>query len=127
MELNENKTALIADDNAGVRMLFSRVLKSINIEIVAEAANGNEAIDMYFETNPTVMLLDIMMPGKSGTEVLKEIMQDDPDACILMMSSINDEEVAEKCFDLGAEGYLQKNASLNDIRQTILAVTEQKL
>ena len=122
MEAVDRKTALIADDNKMIRMLFTKVLSSLGIEVIGEASDGEEAIEMYFNTTPTLLLLDILMPGKRGTDVLLEIKESFPEARVIMISSINDEEIAEKCFDLGAEGYLQKSASISDIKQMISAV-----
>jgi two-component system chemotaxis response regulator CheY len=123
----DNVTVLIADDNMAVRSMLRKVMSSMGIEVVGEATDGFEAIELFYETNPTLVLLDILMPEKRGTEVLSEIMQNDNDAVVLMLSSINDEEVAEKCFNLGAKGYIQKNASLRDIKSMISDALREKM
>ncbi len=100
---------LIADDHAVVRVGLASVLAlEPDIEIVGEAASGEEAVRQYRTLKPDVALLDVRMPGRDGIAALREICAEFPEACVVMLSTLElDHEVAQAAA-AGARGYVNK-------------------
>ncbi|MBF0117370.1 MAG: response regulator transcription factor [Desulfobacterales bacterium] len=110
---------LIADDEIHIRMMLKMAMISMGTEVVGEAKNGAEAIELFKKAKPDIMLLDVNMPIKTGDEVLKAIKSEFPDACIIMMTSVADSETVENCINLGAATYILKDTPLNEMKQMI--------
>ena len=110
---------LLADDEIHLRMLMKKVMTSMNCEIVGEAKNGMEAVELYKKEKPDLLLLDINMPVKTGEEALKEIVEEFPDAFIIMLTSFADMESVENCLNLGASNYIRKDTPLDEIKKII--------
>lgn len=111
---------LIADDHAivrrGLRMLISG---ESDMEIIGEAANGLEAVELYRQLQPDIILLDLVMPGQSGLEALTQIRAEFPQACVLVLSTFGDNERVFAAIRGGASGYLLKDASPEQLLQAI--------
>lgn len=99
---------MIVDDALFMRRLYHNMLEKDDISIVAEAANGYEAIALYQETRPDVVLMDITMPGMPGIEALEEIMRIDPEARVIMSSAMGQEAFVRESVKKGARGFLVK-------------------
>lgn len=99
---------MIVDDALFMRKLYHNMLEKDDISIVAEAANGYEAIALYQETRPDVVLMDITMPGMPGIEALEEIMRIDPEARVIMSSAMGQEAFVRESVKKGAKGFLVK-------------------
>jgi len=110
---------MIADDEAHVRKLIKNVLISMNCEVVAEAANGRDAVEMFKTFKPNILLLDINMPLKSGKEALGEILKRYSNAFIIMMTSLSDKETIEDCIKLGASGFIRKDIEIDEMKEII--------
>ncbi len=110
---------LLADDETHLRMLMKTVMTSMNCEIVGEAKNGAEAVELYKKEKPDILLLDINMPVKTGEEALKEIIEEFPDAFVIMLTSLADMESVENCLNLGASNYIRKDTPLDEIKKII--------
>jgi two-component system chemotaxis response regulator CheY len=110
---------LIAEDESHSRLLLKALLTSMNCEVVGEATTGVEAIALFKQLKPHLLLLDINMPSKTGDEVLKEIMAEYPKAFVIIMTSVADLETIERCIELGAANYIRKDTPIEEIRQTI--------
>ncbi|MFP5212296.1 MAG: response regulator transcription factor [Acidobacteriota bacterium] len=110
---------LIADDEAHCRMLMKAVIASMNCEVVAEAKTGVEALDFYKKFKPHMTLLDINMPIMTGDEVLAEILTLNPDAFVIMLTSVADMETVDTCISLGAANYIRKDTSIEEIKALI--------
>ena len=101
---------VIADDHAVVRMGLRFVLKiNPDIEVVAEAADGDEAMKAVREHNPDILLLDIRMPGRDGLSALDEILAAFPKLKVLMLSTSDAEEDIFRSIEAGARGYVVKD------------------
>ena len=111
--------ALIADDEDHVRRLLKSIVQKMNCEIVGEARNGQEALDLFRKEKPDLLLLDINMPFKTGDEVMEVIMEEFPNSFVIMLSSIADAESVEKCLELGAVNYLRKDTPLAQMKKII--------
>ena len=115
---------LICDDNDAMRMLLGLVVgTSSKLEVVGEASNGNDAVVEATRLQPTVILLDLAMPVRSGLDALPELRQVAPDARVIVYSGFAGGIVAEDVLALGAAGYLEKGAHPD----TIVATIEQTL
>jgi DNA-binding NarL/FixJ family response regulator len=101
-------TVLIADDHPMVREGVAGLLTRHQISVVGLAANGRQALEMYMELRPEVMLLDLRLPDQSGFEVLRAVLKTDPEARILILTSTQGDASIYKAIQLGARGYLLK-------------------
>jgi DNA-binding NarL/FixJ family response regulator len=114
---------LIVDDHAVVRTGLRRVLDAeADIETVAEAPDAERAIFEAIESKPDVVLLDVMMPGRSGIEVLPALLQAVPGARVLILSMQDDPRYVREAFDAGASGYVLKEAADTEVVGAVRAV-----
>jgi NarL family two-component system response regulator LiaR len=114
---------LIADDHAVVREgLRALIDTEPGMEVVGEAADGDEAVQKARSLQPDVILLDLVMPRKGGIEAIGEIKQDDPDARILVLTSFAEDEKVFSAVKSGALGYLLKDASPQELLHAIREV-----
>ena len=108
----ENIRILIADDHAIVREgLRTLINAKPGLELVGEAADGEEAILKAAALEPDVILLDMIMPRKDGLEAIKEIKTNNPQARILVLTSFSDDDKVFAAIKAGALGYLLKDSS----------------
>jgi two-component system, NarL family, response regulator LiaR len=118
--MNERIRVLIADDHHVVRGGIRALLETeTNIDVIDEAADGVETVLKTRSLNPDVILMDLMMPRKSGIEAIEEIKQEDPDARILVLTSYSDDEKVFAAIKAGALGYLLKETSTKELLQAI--------
>jgi two-component system, NarL family, response regulator NreC len=116
---------LIVDDHAVVRTGLRRILDAeADIETVGEAADAERAVFEAIETRPDVVLLDVMMPGKSGIEGLPALLEAVPDAKVLVLSMQDDPQYVRQAFDAGARGYVLKEAADTEVVRAVRAVGE---
>ena len=115
---------LLADDHALVRAGIRVLVEEIEgIEVVAEAGDGREALQMIRTHAPDVVLLDIAMPLMNGFEVLDQATHDFPDLRVIVLTVNETEEYALYAFRHGARGYLPKTAASAELALAIRAVT----
>ena len=93
-----------------------------NVEVVAQAANGYEALNLIKESRPTLVITDIAMPILNGMEVLTRITKEYPGIRVLMLSMYTDEEHVRHALQLGAAGFLAKDSTLAELAIAIEAV-----
>ena len=114
---------LVVDDHAVVRSGLRRVLDAEpDIETVGEAATAERAVFEALETKPEVVLMDVVMPGKSGIEGLPALLQALPDVKVLMLSMQDDPRYVREAFEAGASGYVLKEAVDTDVVDAVRAV-----
>lgn len=104
----QEKRALIVDDDSFIRSLFSASLDS-QLKII-EVADGEDVLDAYMEHLPDIVLLDLHLPGKTGFEVLEELIGQDRDAYVIIVSADSVQENVLKAKQAGARGFLTKPA-----------------
>ncbi|GAB3925230.1 response regulator transcription factor [Larkinella terrae] len=115
---------LVADDHSVVRKGIRTLLEDeTDIEIVGEAPDGDEAIDLIPVVKPDVLFLDITMPKMSGIEALQIINQQYPKIRILMFSMHNNKDYILKSVKYGAAGYLQKDTDREEILRAVRAIS----
>ena len=114
---------LIVDDHTLFRQGLRKVLEEFDdVEVIAEASNGKEAIGRVDETSPDVVLMDIKMPHMDGVEAIGLIRQRHPDLPIIAVSMHEDAEYVMKAVNAGASGYVQKNICADRLLETIRQV-----
>ncbi|MGD1823663.1 MAG: response regulator transcription factor [Pleomorphochaeta sp.] len=120
--MNKIKT-IIADDQTLIRDGLASLL-NINeeIEIVATASNGNEAINLAKKHNPDIILMDIRMPVMDGITALKKIKETNKNIHIIMLTTFDDDEYIIKSLKIGADGYLLKDIPTEDLVRAIKQV-----
>jgi two-component system, NarL family, response regulator NreC len=114
---------LVVDDHAVVRTGLRRVLDAEeDIETVAEAPNAERAVFEAMDHRPDVVLMDVVMPGKSGIEGMPALLQAVPEAKVLVLSMQDDPRYVREAFDAGASGYVLKEAADAEVVGAVRAV-----
>jgi len=119
--MNEKRKVrvLLGEDESHIRLLMKTVLESMGCEIVGQAVNGAEAVEMHKKLNPEITLLDINMPVMDGLTALKAIKGEFPDSFVIMLSSLATMDVVRKCLEAGADNYLRKDTPIPEIKKMI--------
>ncbi|MFT9598690.1 MULTISPECIES: response regulator [Mesobacillus] len=99
---------LIVDDAKFMRITLTNILKKANHEIVGEAENGREAVELYRELKPDLVTMDITMPEMSGLDAVKEIKKDFKDAKIIMCSAMGQQKMVVDAIEAGAKDFIVK-------------------
>ncbi len=116
---------ILADDHPVVRDgLATIVNQQTDMAVVAEAADGEEAVRLYAEHRPDVMVLDLRMPRQDGAAVVEQVLERDPKARLLIMTTYDGDEDIFRSLSRGAKGYLLKDAPRQEILTAIRAVSE---
>lgn len=114
---------LLADDYKLVRQGIREILESSDdITIIAEAENGEQALELAEKIEPDVTMLDIQMPVMSGIDAARAIRSVSPKARIMMLSAYNEEAYVKAILGLGINAYLLKTCELNELLEAIRAV-----
>lgn len=116
---------LIVDDHNLVRNGLKAILSSFpEIQSIDEANNGEEAVKKAIALKPDLILMDIQMPKMDGLEALKAIKKVLPQTKIVMLTIINEEDIVSEAIKLGANGYLVKNSTKEELQKVINKVAE---
>jgi two-component system, chemotaxis family, chemotaxis protein CheY len=118
--VSEKRTrVLIVDDARFMRMMLCDLLSKSGLDVVGQAADGDEALEEYRRTRPDVMTLDIMMPRSDGLRALQAILSEDPQARIVVVSAIEHNDTVERALELGAADYVLKPFSPHRIVEVL--------
>ncbi|HZP16389.1 MAG TPA: response regulator transcription factor [Terriglobales bacterium] len=111
---------LVVDDHFMVRMGLTASLNAEpDMEVVAEAGTGEAALDAYRRHRPSVVIMDLRLPGMNGAAVTAALLREDPDACVLMLSTHAGEEEIYRSMQAGARGYVLKSVLREDLLRAI--------
>lgn len=110
---------LIADDHEVVRTGLASLVSESDVQIVAEAADGDEAVRLAVERKPDVVLLDVRMNGTDGLTALARLKQELPDLPVLMLSAYDNPTYVARAVALGASGYVLKGSSREELLDAI--------
>jgi two-component system NarL family response regulator len=118
---------ILADDHPVVRDgLAAMVNQQDDMQVVAEAGDGAEAIALYEQHKPDVMVLDLRMPRCDGVVVVQQVLEKYPKARLLVMTTYDGDEDIFRCLSQGAKGYLLKDAPRQEILSAIRAVSQDR-
>jgi DNA-binding NarL/FixJ family response regulator len=124
LEVSKVIRVLLADDHALVREGTRRLLETEkDVEVVAEAANGEEAVEATKRLHPDIAIMDIAMPGMGGIEATRAIKVSYPETAVLVLSAYDDEPYLMKLLEVGAAGFLLKNVHGKELISAIRAVS----
>ena len=118
-------TVLLADDHTVLRQGLRALLAAeTDIEIVGEAENGRQAVQLAMKFLPDIVVMDIAMPLLNGLDATRQIIRDIPSCKVIILSSYSDDEYVEQLTDAGAIGYLLKQTASNDLIKAIREVKQ---
>jgi DNA-binding NarL/FixJ family response regulator len=121
--MSQRIRVLIADDYPVIRRALCSLLDfEPDLQVVGEAADGEEAIALTAALNPDILILDVDMPGKSGLEALDEIRQQQLQTQVLLYTGLTDQALLHQALQNGASGYLPKSASVLEVVDAIRSV-----
>ena len=120
------KRVLIADDTALFREMIKNALSSEEYQIVGEAVSGGQAVDMYKEKKPDLMILDINMPKMNGIDALTAVMEYDPEAKVIMCSDQKYEGMIVMAIKKGAKDFIVKPFTISDVLFAVKKAFEEE-
>jgi two-component system chemotaxis response regulator CheY len=113
------KTVLIVDDIAFVRKTLSEILVQAHYEIIGEASDGNEAVNLYTKLRPDIVTMDVVMPQMSGIDATRRIMKINKEAKVVIISAMGQENLVMEAINVGAKDYILKPFNTEDVLKTI--------
>jgi two-component system NarL family response regulator len=121
--MTRKATVLLVDDHALLRTGVANIInQEPDLEVVAEAGDGIEAIDAYERHHPDVILLDLRMPRMEGVEVVRRLRERDPRARVIVLTTYDTDDEIERALKAGAKAYALKDISAEDLVGCIRAV-----
>ncbi len=116
---------VVVEDQTAVREMIIQVVQTNpNCQVVAETGDGYAACDLCLQTKPDLIILDIMLPGLHGTEVLRRLRKTLPGARVLVFSGYQNPALVRNLLYVGADGFVEKTAALADLKEGIRTVAE---
>ena len=103
-----SRTVLICDDAIFMRTMISDILSQAGYEVVGEAETGAQAVEKYVDLRPDLVTMDIVMPDMGGIDAVREIVQHDPGARILMCSAMGQQALVVEAIQAGAKDFVVK-------------------
>lgn len=115
------KKILIVDNSSFMRMFIKKIIEKGGSYTILEASGKDEAMDIFNIENPSIVILDLNMDETTmeGIEVLTDIIKINPEAIVLIISAVADEDVKEKCIALGATRYIKKPIDTGILLKTL--------
>jgi two-component system, chemotaxis family, chemotaxis protein CheY len=113
------KTVLIVDDVAFVRKTLASIFTAAHYQVVGEAADGAEAIQLYIKLRPDLVTMDVVMPQMSGIDATRKILSLDPNGKVVIISAMGQESLIMEAINVGAKDYILKPFSAQDILRTV--------
>lgn len=110
---------LLVDDEPHIRKYISLILRTLGDPIIVEAGNGEEALAAYRREDPDLVLMDVNMPRLDGIETLKALRAYDPNAAVIMLTSLANRETIEQALEAGALNYIRKDTPREEIAKSL--------
>ncbi len=110
---------LISDDSVLARKQLKDIISTFGEPTFLEASNGQDAIDIYKKESPNLVFLDIVMPIKDGNAAIREIIEFDPQADIIIVSSVGTQSQLKAAIEAGAKDFIQKPLNVEQIHHII--------
>ena len=123
METAKKIRIIVIDDQAVVRQGFVSLINTVaDMEVIAEGTNGQQAIELYRQHKPDVMLIDLRMPVLSGVEAISAIRRESPAARMIVLTTYDGDEDIYRSLQAGAQGYLLKDVFFEELEEAIRKV-----
>lgn len=116
---------LIADDASFMRQMIREIIEPEGHEVVGEATNGIEAVELFQELQPDLVTMDIVMPKRSGIDAVKIILQEHPTACVVMCSALGQETLVMEALQAGARDFIVKPFKPDSVIATLKKMLEK--
>ncbi len=113
---------LVVDDALFMRTTLSSLLEEWGLDVVAQAANGREAVAMYKEHLPDIVTMDVTMPIMSGLDALKLIIKDDPEAKVIMITALGQQRIIVDALENGAKDFVTKPFKQENLKEVVFKV-----
>ncbi len=117
---------LVADDASFMRQMIREIIEMEDYEVVAEAIDGVQAMELYQEHRPDLVTMDIVMPKRSGIDALKGIIELDGDARVVMCSALGQETLVMESLQAGAKDFIVKPFKPDSVLSTLKKVMEKE-
>jgi DNA-binding NarL/FixJ family response regulator len=115
---------VLADDHALMRTAFRTICEAGGVQVVGEAATGDEAVQVALDTRPDVVLMDVRMPGRDGLSAAAELGRRAPEIRVLVLTTFDDDEALDGALRYGACGFLLKNAAPEEVLLAVHRVAD---
>ena len=119
------KKVLIADDASFMRQMIRDIIEPEGWEVVGEASDGVDVVDKFKKLHPDVVMMDIVMPKRSGIDAVKAIKAEDPGARVVMCSALGQEALVTEAIQAGAEDFIVKPFKPDAVLATLAKVVEK--
>jgi DNA-binding NarL/FixJ family response regulator len=116
--------AIIADDDAFARRMIKDALHTAGIVVIAEAQNGREAIELTLFYRPALVVMDVVMPGMDGITATRQIVKEQPDQVIVLLTSADEEDMGLLGLRAGASGFLSKDVDIDSVPRALIGALE---
>ena len=117
--MNKIINIMLVDDSLIVRNVLREVFEEKDFKIVAESSNGADAVKKYNIHKPDVITMDLIMPIMDGLEASENILKEHPNAKIIIVSAVEDEEIINKALKLGVKDFVIKPFDLNELKEKV--------
>jgi two-component system chemotaxis response regulator CheY len=114
---------MIVDDALFMRNMLKDIFGRAGYDVVAEAENGEMALELYQQTKPDLVTMDIVMPKKSGIEALQDIMAENPEACVVMVSALGQDALVLDAVESGAKDFIVKPFNEEKVLEIVKRIT----
>lgn len=119
------KKVLIADDASFMRQMIRDIIEPEGWEVVGEASDGVDVVDKFKKLHPDVVMMDIVMPKRSGIDAVKAIKAEDPGARVVMCSALGQEALVTEAIQAGAKDFIVKPFKPDAVLATLAKVAEK--
>ena len=120
------KQVLIVDDALFMRNLLREIFETEGWQVVAEAENGQQAVEQFAAHQPDLVTMDIVMPEMGGIDALKKIIEDYPQATIVMCSALGQESMVMEAINAGARDFIVKPFQERQVREVVARISADK-
>lgn len=122
MSVEDSLRVIVADDDAFARRLIKGALRKAGMTVVAEAADGREAVELGLHYRPDIILMDVVMPGLDGILATRRILAGNPDQLVVVLTGADEEQFGLLALRVGAVGFLSKEIEIDSLPKALAAV-----